>query len=219
MNFWLNLVVLDILTDYFHSKSLLMQNVYKEVWVIHTIMKAKVTIKELFYNYPTKQWHFEELRVKAKLSRAQTNEWLKKLQKEDIIQKVVPQGKMPYYVAQYGQAHYQNSKRLYALEQLHACGFLDYLTSLSKAHVVVLFGSFARGDWYDESDIDIFVYGNVDTMYVGKYRSILKREIQIFCSKNAGDLQEMGSGLVKNIIKGITIKGSLPGEVMTYATI
>ena len=182
-------------------------------------MKSKVNLAETFYNHPSKQWHFEQLLYECGLSRAQTNDWIKKLLLEHLIIRVKPRAKMPYYIADYQNPHYQNSKRLFALEQLHHSGFLDYLASLEKAKTVILFGSFSRWDWYDASDIDIFVYGDIDALYLGKFQPKLKREIQIFSGKNEQDLQRMGSSLLRNIITGITIKGTLPPEVITYAAI
>ncbi len=178
---------------------------------------AKLT--ELFYNHPTKHWHFEQLRQQAQLSRAQTNEWIKKLRKDNLILRVKPQKKMPYYLANYQHPHYKNSKRLYALQQLHESGLLDYLASLENAQAVILFGSFSRWDWYEGSDIDIFVYGDVQNVYVGEFIPKLKRDIQVFTGKNKTDLQYIGSALLKNIIKGITIKGTIPKEVITHAAI
>ena len=32
-----------------------------------------------------------------------------------------------------------------------------------NAKAVIIFGSFGRGDWHRDSDIDIFVYGNIET--------------------------------------------------------
>ncbi|MEW5896801.1 MAG: nucleotidyltransferase domain-containing protein [Nanoarchaeota archaeon] len=182
-------------------------------------MKANNKIKELFYNQPTKQWHFEQLLKAAGLSRAQTNEWLKKLLRENIITRIKLPGKMPYYSANYEQPRYQNSKRLYALMQLHDSGLLDYLSSLENAKAVILFGSFSRWDWQDASDIDIFVYGDVDAVLVGRFRPKLKRNIQVFVGKDERDLKKMGPALLKNIIKGITIKGDLPKEVISHAAI
>ncbi len=176
-------------------------------------------MRELFFNQPTKQWHFEQLRKETWLSRAQTNAWLKKLRQENLITRIKPYGKMPYYVAQYQHPHYQNSKRLYALEKLHESGLLDYLSALEKAETVVLFGSFSRWDWHDASDVDLFIYGKVNTLYVGKYGPKLKREIQVFSGKNEQDLERMGPTLLQNIIQGITIKGTLPKEVITHAAL
>ncbi|MBI2662164.1 nucleotidyltransferase domain-containing protein [Candidatus Woesearchaeota archaeon] len=182
-------------------------------------MKSNRKMEELFYNYPTKHWHFEELLQEAGLSRAQTNVWLKKLIINNLVIRLKQKGKMPYYIANYQHPHYQNSKRLYAWERLHESGLLDYLVSLDKAEVIILFGSFSRWDWYDNSDVDIFVYGNIDKVYVGKFMPKLKREIQIFSGKDRQDLKQIGSALLKNIIKGITIKGTLPQEVINYATV
>jgi len=182
-------------------------------------MKQNIIIKDLFYNHPTKEWHFEQLMKTAHLSRAQTNEWLKKLIHENMIKRIKLYKKMPHYIAHYKHPHYQNSKRLYALEQLHTSGLFDYLLSLDKAKVIILFGSFSRWDWYENSDVDIFVYGDIDVVSLGRFMPKLKREIQLFPGKNYKDLKKMGSALLKNIINGIIIKGSLPKEVITYAAV
>ncbi|MBU1622070.1 MAG: nucleotidyltransferase domain-containing protein [Nanoarchaeota archaeon] len=173
-------------------------------------MKANKRIKELFFDYPTKQWHFEQLLEKASLSRAQTNAWLKKLLKEDLIKRVKPKGKMPHYIAKYDSPAYVSAKRLFALEKFHSSGFLSHLLSLEQAETIIIFGSIVRGDWYKESDIDLFVYGNADGLELGKYWIKLGREIQFFGCRNRKELQEYSPALLKNILKGYTVKGSIP---------
>jgi len=182
-------------------------------------MKPNQNIKERFYNYPTKHWHFEQLLKEAGLSRAQTNAWLKKLLKENMIKRQKPKGRMPYYFANYQHPHYQNSKRLYALQQLQESGLLDYLASLEKAETVVLFGSFSRWDWQESSDIDLFLYGNLEAISLGKFMLKLKREIQVFSGKDNHDLQQIGPALLRNILQGITIKGTIPKEVIVHAAV
>lgn len=182
-------------------------------------MQPNLKIKELFFNQPTKHWHFGQLLKEAGLSRAQTNQWLKKLLKENHIKRIKPKGKMPFYVANYEHPHYQNSKRLYALQQLYQSGFLDYAASLEKAKTIVLFGSFSRSDWYKESDIDLFVYGDIDYLNLGPYLSKLHREVQLFAGKTEKDLQRMGPALLRNILKGITLKGTIPLEVIKNAAV
>lgn len=182
-------------------------------------MKAKETIKELFFDYPSKQWHFDELMRVSNISRGQTNAWLKKLQKEALIERIKPKGKMPYYQANFDHPHYKNTKRLFALTKLYQSGLLDYLLSLEQVKTIILFGSFTRSDWYKESDIDIFMYGDVSVLNVGEYLSKLKREIQVFSGKDENDLKKFGAPLLKNIIKGITLKGDIPTEVIKHAII
>ncbi len=174
------------------------------------MVKAKEeNIIKLFYEYPTKHWHFEELIKEAKISRPQLNNWLKKFLKEELIKKLEPKNKMPYYVANYESPNYQNNKRLYALENLNKTGFLKHLLELPKAKTVILFGSLSRWDWYKDSDIDLFILGSSEGFKEGEFRKKLHREIQIFSYENKKELQNLPLGLLKNIIAGYKIKGNL----------
>ena len=175
-------------------------------------------ILELFYNNPTKHWHFEEIIRTAKISRPQVNNWLKKFLKDNLIKKLKPNNKMPYYVADYESFDYQNKKRLFALEKLNNSGFFRHLLELPKAKTIILFGSLSRGDWYKDSDIDLFILGNTEGFKEGEFREKLHREIQIFSFENKKELKNLPLGLLKNIITGYKIKGNLNFlEVKTYA--
>jgi predicted nucleotidyltransferase len=184
-----------------------------------TKMMQKNTVKELFFNEPSKHWHFDNLKTKSGLSRTRTNAWLKKLQKDGLIKRVKPRGKMPYYQANHSSPGYRNAKRVFAFTKLQESGFLDYISSLEKAETVILFGSFARWDWYTESDIDIFIYGNMNHLQLGQYLSKLHRDVQIFAGKDENDLRKMGPALLRNILKGIILKGTIPMEVFKNAAI
>ena len=174
------------------------------------MVKAKdELILELFYNNPTKHWHFEELIKKAKISRPQLNNWLKKFLKEKLIKKPKPKDKMPYYVANYENPDYQNKKRLFILNKLNDSGFLKHLSELPKAKTIILFGSLSRWDWYKDSDIDLFILGNSEGLKEGEFSKKLHRDIQIFSYKTKRELEKLNQGLLKNIIGGFKIKGNL----------
>jgi predicted nucleotidyltransferase len=163
-------------------------------------------ILELFFNTP-KHWHFEELRNKAKISRPQLAQWLRIFEKEDIIKRIKQKGKMPYYVGS-NTSTFRNKKKLFAKEQLQKSGLLDHLASLEKAKVVILFGSFSQWDWYDNSDIDIFIYGDDNEFEQGKYELKIKREIQVHSAKDSKSLKRKNR-LLPYIISGDFIKGSI----------
>ncbi len=166
------------------------------------------SVLELFFNSP-KHWHFEELLKESKLSRGRLNIWLKKFEKENLIKRIKEHGKMPYYVGDFDSASYKNKKRLFALERFYKSGFLNHLQSLEKVKAVIIFGSFSRADWYKDSDIDIFIYGDDDEFEQGKYEIKLKRDIQVFTAKNRKDLSRIGKDLLKNILNGYLVKGDL----------
>jgi predicted nucleotidyltransferase len=173
-------------------------------------MKSKENdMLELFFDNPTKEWHFEEILKEAKIARSKATGWLKQFIKEGIIHKVKEKGKMPYYMSDHNSAGYQNKKRIFALNRLYESGLLNHLAGLKKAKAVILFGSFSRWDWYKGSDIDIFIYGSPQGLSIAKYELVLHRDIQLFICENKKDLKKLGPGLVKNIVKGNLLKGDL----------
>jgi predicted nucleotidyltransferase len=167
------------------------------------------TVLSLFFNESTKHWHFKEILVKAGISRPQAAEWLKKLVAEKLVLRIKEKGKMPYYIANNTSPVFQMKKRVFALDILEQSGFLAHLASLPGAEAVYVFGSMSRWDWYTESDIDVFVYGNDDELDIATYETALHREIQVFVCHNPPELKEFNQGLLHNIIKGYRIKGDL----------
>lgn len=172
-------------------------------------MKSKEEkISELFFDNPTKQFHFEEIIKEAGIARSKADRWLKQFVKEGIIRRVKERGKMPFYISNHENASYRNKKKLFAFNKLYESGLLNHLSML-KAKTVILFGSFARSDWHKESDIDLFLYGNPEGLKIAEYETKLHRDIQLFICQSKQELNKLGEGLMKNIIKGNIIKGDI----------
>lgn len=167
------------------------------------------SVLELFFNEPSKHWHFEEILKAGKVSRGKANKWLAKFVKERIIQHIMPAGKMPYFQGYFESPAYRTRKRLFALSQLQKSGFLDHLMGLPKAKTIIVFGSFVRADWYSGSDIDLFIYGNDEGLDTDRYRVLLKRDIQVFVAQTSDDLEKFGPGLLRNILEGVLVKGKI----------
>jgi predicted nucleotidyltransferase len=185
---------------------------------IRTIMQRNEYIKELFFNYSTKHWHFEELVNQSKLSRAQTNEWIQRLLKERLIKRVKKRNKMPYYIAEYNTPSFHIQKKTYALLQFEKTGFLEHLSTLKDAKTVIIFGSFSRADWHNESDIDLFIYGKAQDFEKGLFEKRLKREIQVFQYETPAMLKRLEPSVIPNILAGIHVKGTIePFEVSLHA--
>ncbi len=171
--------------------------------------KSKETqILELFFNEPTKHWHFKDLKASISMADNKLSAWLKRFVKQKLVKRVKPRGKMPYYVSTFESPNYQNKKRLFSLQQFYETGFLNHLSTLD-AQTVIVFGSFTRWDWHSKSDIDLFIYGSDEQLELAKYQRILKRDIQLFTAKTNNDLKKMGNKFIRNIIKGDIIKGDI----------
>ena len=88
----------------------------------------------LFLDYPTKQWHFSELKRHVPIADNKLSRWLKIFIHEKLIIKTKKKGKMPYYSSNYESPEYQNTKKLFALNKLYESGFLNHISSLKKVN-------------------------------------------------------------------------------------
>ena len=116
---------------------------------------------------------------------------------------------MPYFTANHDHPDYQNKKRIYALNRMLETGLLSRLQSLKKAKAVVIFGSFANGEWNTESDIDVFIYGDPEDLKFGTVWKGLGRELEVHAFRTMEEIKKIRSGLIKNVVGGYFVKGSV----------
>ncbi len=171
-------------------------------------------VLELFFNEPSKHWHFKYIVKTAKISEPAANKWLKKFLKQKLIKRIKPKGKMPYFQGDYPHDNYCNAKKIYALNKMHKSGLLTELQSLKKAKTVIIFGSYIRSDWHTDSDIDVFIYGDPEITFFEGYWSGLgfkgrARRISVHSYPTLKKIRDIQSGLMKNVVKGYFVKGNI----------
>lgn len=177
-------------------------------------------ILELFMNEPAKHWHFSDIVKTSKVSVNVTGKWLRKFQKDKLIKRVKPRGRMPYFTASAGH-DFRARKKLYALQKLYETGLIQELTRLENAKTIIIFGSFVRTDWNTDSDIDIFIYGESGEFESGRFWKGLgfqgkSREVQVHTFHSKKEMEDVKSGLLKNVLRGYVVKGDIY-EVMEAA--
>ena len=171
--------------------------------------KEENVLKPILENSPLKEWHFEEIARKANVTKLVANKWLKKYVSEGLLKHVKEEGRFPYYTVGARNPVYYSLKRVYALEQLHKSGLIPKLLSLQKAKTIILFGSIIKGDWYKDSDIDIFVLGSISDFDKNFYELALNKRIELHVFQNKKQIEDVKTGLIKNIINGYVIKGRI----------
>ncbi|MBS3107101.1 nucleotidyltransferase domain-containing protein [Candidatus Woesearchaeota archaeon] len=171
--------------------------------------KEENILRPILENSPLKEWHFEEIAREAKVTKAVANKWLKKYVSEGLLKRVKEKGKFPYYSVGPHNHQYYSLKRVYALEQLHDSGLLAKLLSLQAAKTVILFGSIAKGDWYKDSDIDIFIFGKAQDFDKQKYELKLHKKIELHVFQSKEEIEKVKTGLMKNIMNGYVVKGQI----------
>ncbi|MBI5392781.1 nucleotidyltransferase domain-containing protein [Candidatus Woesearchaeota archaeon] len=174
-----------------------------------TKSKEQDVLRLILENSPLKEWHFEEIVKTAKFTRMIASKWLKKYVKEGLLKRIKERGRFPYFTVGSNNAVYYSLKKIYLLEELHKSGLLPRLFSLENAKTIIIFGSSIKGDWYKNSDIDIFIYGNADELDKDAYELKLKRHIELHLFENKQELEEVNTGLIRNVINGYVVKGQI----------
>tara|TARA_Y100000310_G_C20445750_1_gene698318 strand:+ start:63 stop:614 length:552 start_codon:yes stop_codon:yes gene_type:complete len=171
--------------------------------------KEENVLKLILENSPLKHWHFEEIVKQTKMTRAAINKWLKRYQKEGLLKRIKEKGKFPYFRCGSNNPTYQSKKRLYILNKLYKSGLIKQLISLENAQTIIIFGSIAKGDWYKESDIDIFIYGSPQGLNKQKYELKIDRDIELHVFKTKNEIKKIKTGLISNVVNGYIIKGKV----------
>ena len=171
--------------------------------------KEENVLRLILENSPLKEWHFEEVVREAKVTKLVANKWLKKYTSQGLLKYVKEKGKFPHFTVGKENSYYYSLKKVYALERLHKSGLIPKLLSIKTAKAVILFGSIAEGDWYKDSDIDIFILGDISGFNKNIYELKLQSSIELHIFQNKEEIKKVKTGLIKNIVNGYFIKGQV----------
>jgi len=171
--------------------------------------KEESVLKLILENSPLREWHFEEFVKGANVTRAVANKWLKKYVEIGLLKKIKHKNSFPYFTTGKNNPIYYSQKRIYALNSLYESGLISKLISLKEAKTVIIFGSTIRGDWYKDSDIDIFIFGDISNFEKSIYELKLSKHIELHIFQNKLEIKQVRTGLMKNVINGYVIKGGI----------
>ena len=161
------------------------------------------TLAELFYNFPQKEFHLRELARTAKIPKSTLQREIKELLDIGLIKK---KKRTPYsvYVADETNFWYKFRKRGSLIEKIYHSGLIEFLDKTLRSKVIILFGSGAKGEYVQKSDIDLFVLSSEKQVDMVKYEKKLKRKINLLIKE---DYNQLSPELFNNIINGYKLKG------------
>jgi len=156
-----------------------------------------------FFDFPRKNFQMRELSRRAKLAQPSVINHLKALQKDGLILRE-KKGIYFTFAANRESDDFKLLKKQNLLWRIHKCGIISVLDEKLKPNCVVLFGSAARGEDTETSDIDIFVQAKEKETDLKKYERMLNRKISLLFEPEFGSLSKE---LRNNIINGTVIYG------------
>ena len=160
-------------------------------------------VKELFFENPSKQFYLRQIAKLTKVPKSTVARILNQLLSDSII---VREKSEPFdkYRANTEDSLYKFHKKQFMLEKIYQSGLIDYIVEDAHPKTVILFGSCAKGEYDEKSDIDIFIESSETGMNFDKFK--LKHAINPYFAKN---IMEISKELRQNIINGSILHGML----------
>ena len=167
-------------------------------------------IAELIFNHPTKTFHIREISKKTGLSTTavMAKHTLGDLEKFGII-KVEKTDLTTNIKANTESDSYRFYKKIFNLYRLERYNIIDKLIEMFNAEAIVLFGSFAKGEDIEDSDIDILIITNNQESersadFIKLSENVLKRKMNLHLLPS---LEKSSAEFKNNIANGIVLHG------------
>lgn len=163
-------------------------------------------IASIFFKNPSKTFHLRKLALDSGLSTTSVSSACNKLILQKII-KIVKNDITKEFKADLEREEYFSAKTLFNIFSIRSSGLIDELKKNLNPTSIVLFGSYAKGEDSEKSDIDLLIISlrNKD-LDVSKYEKILSRQIQLVILEN---LKKSDENFINSVINGIVLYGYL----------
>ena len=164
-------------------------------------------IASVFFNKPTKVHYLLEISRESKIAHTSVKQHLSTLKDLSIIRESIEEKgkrKYPTYKADLESKKYKSNKKIYNLAEIKP--ITNFLKDKLMPKAIILFGSYARGEDIENSDIDIFVECQKEDIDLSKFEKQLNRKIQLHFKK---EFKSYPKELKNNIINGIVLDGYL----------
>ena len=161
---------------------------------------------EPFFKDNYKRINVREYARIMKISPPFASKTLKELMKDGILNEERDRNYI-YYSANRESRKFISLSIIYWEEKLRESGLIEYLNKELINPVIILFGSFAKSEVNENSDMDVAIFSiSKNKIELKKFENKLKRKIQIFQFRSLDDLKN--KDLLKNILNGIKIGGN-----------
>lgn len=172
----------------------------------------KMKILENFIEEPEREFHIRELANIMKLSPTTITYYLDEFNRQSILKKEKSRN-LVLFKANTDSEKFLDSKISHNLSRLKNCKIIDLIDKeFNHPESVIVFGSYARGEDFENSDIDIAIITPIKKISdFSKFESRLKRKVNIhlLSRERVERMKKENKELLNNIINGRIIKGYL----------
>lgn len=163
----------------------------------------KYKLLKIFLFNPEDNFRLRELSRLSEISPPSVNIYLKKFEKKGLIISFKKRG-IPFYRAEIDSEKLSNYKKLAILYELYDSGLIDYLWDEIAPEAIILYGSYAKGEFTSNSDVDLFIIGKKRKLEIEKFEKKINAELHIIFEEN---IKKIPKNLKNNLCNGIVLKG------------
>ncbi|MCR4327646.1 MAG: nucleotidyltransferase domain-containing protein [Nanoarchaeota archaeon] len=163
----------------------------------------KYKLLRVFMDSPNESFRLRELSRAGGMAPLSVSNYLKEFQKEGLVKKIVKRN-VPFYTAERNDEKFILYKKIGIIYEINESGLVDYLWENLSPDAIILYGSYAKGESTEDSDIDIFIIGHEEKIDLKKFEKIFGKEIHLIFQK---DPKKIPDELKNNLINGIVLKG------------
>ncbi|MCF7872287.1 nucleotidyltransferase domain-containing protein [Candidatus Woesearchaeota archaeon] len=161
----------------------------------------EIILKELLRKEPQ---HIRELARNTSLHPNTIITTVNTLEKSNIIKTEKEDKKQVFYE---NNQKAKNRKVFYIIEEIISSGLIKHLEEYYSYPAIILFGSTAKGEFHENSDIDIaIITDDKKSADLRKFEKKLNKEIQTFIF-NKAEFKKLNKELFNNIVNGIVLSG------------
>ncbi len=164
---------------------------------------------KIFFEEPNKEFHLREIARIIKKSPVTVKKYLADFAEKGILSKEKIRG-FEIYKANLENKNYKELKKAYNKEKITESGLIEALEKKFNLPTTIIFGSYAKGEDNQNSDIDVFILSETKAeIKLEKYEKLLKKRVQlhIFNKKQFNELKKKNNALFNNIINGTKLAG------------
>lgn len=164
---------------------------------------SRYRVLRVFLDNPLENFGLREISRLSKLSPPSVSRYLEEFESQGVIAKTEKKG-MPTYQALRENEDFIFYKKLGILYELHNSGLIEYLWQKLSPNAIILYGSYAKGESVEDSDIDFFIVGKEKQINLEEFEKKLHRNIHLIFEDN---IKNIPPELKNNLINGIVLKG------------
>ena len=171
------------------------------------IKSIKQKIKKYFFVNPTEKLRVRHIERIVKVPLPSVIRYVKELKKEGVLKESEISG-VKFYSADRSSKEFLVEKSLFNLKSIFDSKLINYLIEEYNNPLIILFGSYSKGEDIEKSDIDLYIETtNNKKLLLNKFVITLNRKIHIFSFKSIDKVPN--KDLSNNIINGIVLNGFL----------